>query len=165
MGGTYGNIVMKNAPLDGVLLYLQQVRRTALVSQEVNAYCVIFEERSEFDFAEGKALALELSEFMSATALYVGLNDNDVLVYWLCINGVDIDYYDSSPGIFAEPIFAEGEIDLHEVSNYQPPRPEGGDISVLCATFDVPEATSELEQILRSRFTFETDRHESLVRL
>lgn len=156
MGAFYGNITLKGTTQAKVVQALHG--RRAIVAPNVGDYTVAFDSVCDEQDVDGiKALNFRLSDELRCIALAVIIHDDDVLAYFLYVNGDLINWYNSCPAYFDDQ------------SAKEPAGSAGGNAERLCVTFGVNKR-QEAENILCKRrgkggYIFETDRHKDLVRV
>jgi hypothetical protein len=156
MGLFYTNFTLYGPDHQAVVDAVRQLKRAAYVSPTVNCFTTVYcqeTDRQEFDSIENSGR--RLSGSLTCPVLGVVLHDNDVLYYWLFVNGEIRQVYNSSPAYF----------DPHS----EPLPPEGGESVELCEAFGVPSAADSVEAILRedlledgATLTDELERHRAL---
>jgi hypothetical protein len=148
MGTFCESFSVKGATQRQVAGALRAIGRKAVVGPMVSGWVHFFDsEADEQDTVVIQELAERVSRDLGCLILAVMNHDDDVLYYWLLINGEPRDEYNSNP---AWP---------EEIAE-----PFGGDAFELCAACGVPRKTPEVEKILRSEeYLLAFDRHQSLV--
>src|SRR5688572_19638209 len=121
MGGSYGNITLREASQQAVVGALRG--RRAAVASAVGCTVVFDSACDEQDIPAIKVLAAGLSLQLHCSALAVVVHDDDVLIYLLYRNGELIDVYDSCPDYY------------DFVSAREPAPPAVGNVGELCAVF------------------------------
>jgi hypothetical protein len=138
---------------------LKKLRRAAFVSPTVEAYTVVYDQKTEEqDFTEIEKLGVELSKACNAPALAAALHDDDVLYLWLFQSGEQKDFYNSLPQYF-DP-------------DAEPGPPEGGNSGLLCEVFEHFGKTKRVEKLLRANLLDdklpeipgELERHQALIK-
>lgn len=154
MGNFYTNLTLRGPSQAEVAAAL--TGRQALVTPSVAGWVVVFDAASEDQDAELIAeLASGLSRRFRCPVLAVVNHDDDILWYQLYLSGALEDEYDSCPNYF-DP-------------DAEPAGPTGGDAAKLCGAFG-SDRVAEVAAILgksgleEDGYTFETERHEALVR-
>lgn len=154
MGNFYVNYTLKGPSQIEVADALSG--HSAIVTPSHLGCVVAFDEASEMqDESLIAELASQLSLDLHCPVLAVLNHDDDILCYWLYINGEFKDKYDSSPGYFDSAA---------TISN-----PVGGHAERLCSAFGVDDADA-IEAILRKPFgerdgyLFAVDRHADLTK-
>jgi hypothetical protein len=152
MGSFYTNVTLRGSRQDTVVEALHG--REAYVTQAFGEYTVVYDaECEEQDPEVLTALAAGLSAELECPALAVINHDDDVLAYWLYVNGSLEDEYNSMPDYFKgleEPTAPAGGVAARLTSLF------GGDAEVV-------------ERILRAGsvddegYVFALDRHADLV--
>ena len=152
MGSFYTNVTLRGPDQNSVAAALRG--REAYVTPRIGEYTVVYDLQCEEQDPEAiRALAAGLSAQLECPALAVMNHDDDVLAYWLYVNGSLEDEYDSMPDYFKG---------LEE-----PSAPEGGVAERLVNLFGGDATT--VEHILRAgslgddEYAFAVDRHADLV--
>lgn len=152
MGSFYTNVTLRGPDQDSIVEALQG--REAYVTRALGEYAVVYDAECEDQDPEVlMALAAGLSAELECPALAVMNHDDDVLAYWLYVNGGLEDEYNSMPEYF------EG---LEE-----PSAPAGGVADRLTGLFGGELAA--VERILRrgslddDGYALAVDRHSDLV--
>ena len=142
----YTNITLVGADATSLLNWLRQRATSAYV--EVSDFgCVVFDDNAD-RYGTHDDLARALSEQLGCKALVASNHDDDLLSIDVFDKGAPVDTYLSSPSFFAEEA---SELD----------EPTGG--HRLASLFGVnPDA---LEDVLRSGYVEEHNRHEALIEL
>ena len=160
MGCFYVNYTLRGPNQDAVAAEL--AGRAAIVSPEQERCVVVYDEESESQDDELiRELASRLSGRFQCPLLAVLNHDDDILKYWLFLNGELMDEYDSTPGYF-------GGDDEDDQSASSLGGPEGGNANLLCRLFEM-NSVAEIESILRRPagdrygYIFAIDRHTDLV--
>ncbi len=149
MGNFYGNITVKGPTPEDLRPVLESIDCSALISPMVEAWVVIYEQRSDLgDLAQLDVVAEEVTKKFSCPALGVLNHDDDVLVVCAYDSGNKVYTYDSTPGYF--------------VGNPDAP-PQSGDMAVLCELFDRRESLERITDILQGESGLALDRHSELV--
>ena len=107
--------------------------------------------RQDIDDAE------QFSTIKKCATVSIDVHDDDFLIYTLYLNGENVDFYNSCPGFFDD----------------SGTEPTGGDASILAQAFGCPQATKQIDEILRfdslddenddDRYIFATDRLKDLI--
>ena len=154
MGNFYVNYTLRGPSQMAVAEALSG--HSAIVTPSHLGCVVAFDETSEMqDERTIMRLALQLSLELHCPVLAVLNHDDDILCYWLYINGRLIDQYNSAPDYFDESA---------DDSN-----PVGGDAEKLCRAFSAGDA-AVIEAILRKPsgdkdgYLFAIDRHVDLAK-
>jgi hypothetical protein len=138
MGSSYTNIVLVGPSQSEVVGFLNAKGRDCFVSPSLNGRTIIYDKECDDQDAEVLAkLSLLLSRKFSCPAWAVLNHDDDIFYYLLFDRGRKIDEYNSCPEYF-KATAAEA-----------PTGPEGGNASLLCAAFKVPDQTEAVDAILR----------------
>jgi len=153
VGSFYVNLTVRSDDQSAVAAALKG--RSALVTPAQHGCVVVADaECDKQDQDAARSLARMLSRQLSCIVLVVLNHDDDILWYFLTLEGEISDEYDSSPGYF-DP-------------NSEPSAPVGGDAKVLCKAFD-SSAALRVEAVLRKSsfdddgYVFASDRHRDLV--
>ncbi|HEY9732982.1 MAG TPA: YbaB/EbfC family nucleoid-associated protein [Drouetiella sp.] len=142
MGNFYSNITLSTDDRDKVIAFLIEQKRHTFVYPTDRFICV-FPKHDSALFE----MALKLSDECKCAAFAVMIHDDDVLVYKLFDSGNLLDEYNSSPGYFSG---------LDQEST-------GGDAEKLCQVYSVPAEKAAIEEILRKKYTFESNRHDAII--
>jgi hypothetical protein len=151
MGGFFVNYVVRGPNPSEVARLL--AGRRAIVTAERNGCIVVFDKESdEQDNDLIRSVAQRMSADLRCVALATLIHDDDILWYYLYLNGKLADEYDSTPGYF-DP-------------EAEPSPPAGGNAVKLCQLFGASD-TATVERILRDndQYAFATDRLVDLVRV
>jgi hypothetical protein len=149
MGGFYGNLVVKGSDQASVAKALYA--RRAIVTPCFDDNVVVFDSVcDDQDTDEIQRLALKLSKELVCTVFSVIVHDDDVLLYLCCRDGEIIDWYNSGPNYFGTTASSDA--------------PAGGNGEALAKCF--PGASAEIinATLHTNDYSFETDRHQDLVR-
>ena len=102
MGGHYGSVQFRCDDRDRVLAAAEAVARDrgirCLVGPTHNGWTGVYPEGHGQDDAVGRQLAARVG----GHALHLLVHDDDVLAYWLWLDGELVDRYWSAPGYFGE---------------------------------------------------------------
>jgi|688.fasta_scaffold142541_2 DNA-binding protein YbaB len=142
MGNFYSNITLSTDDRDRVINFLIQQKRHTFV-YPIDKFICVFPKNDAAMFE----MALKLSDECKCAAFAVMIHDDDVLVYKLFDSGNLLDEYNSSPGYFSG---------IDQAS-------AGGDAQKLCQTYSVPSERDAIEEILRKKYTFESNRHDAII--
>lgn len=157
MGNFYVNFSVKRPNQQQVADILRRRQRTALVTPAIGEYVVVFDE--EADSQDDKSIQA-VGEFLSretqAPVFAVLNHDDDILAYWLFVDGQLIDFYDSAPDYFEGGAFGNYEEDETE------DKEQGGDARTLCTALAATSSPEQVERILRGDYVFAVERHEKL---
>lgn len=134
MGNFYTSIAIKTKDLDPVVDFLKKKRRISFVSKPNNAFIYLYDEKCDQDPKQINQLCKKISLDNKCPVMAFNNHDDDLLNYWLFVNGEKVDQYDSAPGYF-------------QFKEVKPPR--GGDPGKLCSVFDCQEGVEKLGDILR----------------
>src|SRR6476646_3772809 len=133
MGNFYTNFTLKNPDADDIADTLRQASRAAFVSPEQRGYVVVYEaEADNQDVSAIEEVGVMLSKQQKCPVLAVLNHDDDVLCYWLFDCGKLIDEYNSNPDYFGSASGGD----------------RGGDVELLCGTFDKPAQVARVRTIL-----------------
>src|SRR5438132_62408 len=159
MGLFYTTFTTLGPDTTAVSAALKKLRRAAFVSPTVEAYTVVYDQKTEEqDFTEIEKLGVELSKACGAPVLAAALYDDDVLYLWLFQSGEQKDFYNSLPQYF-DP-------------DAEPGPPEGEDSGLLCEAFGHARKTKRVEKLLRANLlddelpeiSGELERHQALIK-
>jgi hypothetical protein len=134
MGNFYVNFNVRGPEPKAVATRLKG--RSAFVSPVDSGCVVVFDELADAqDDSVVRKLGGKLSRALRCPVLAVLNHDDDVLRYWLFVDGTLEDEYDSAPGYFED----SGEDSA----------PDGGDAQLLCRTF-WSAAVDDVDRILKA---------------
>lgn len=151
MGNFYVNFSVKTANQQSVADVLRQAARVAIVSTPLKDYVVVYDEEADSQATDPILyVGSLLSEQTQAPVLAALNHDDDILCYWLFVQGQLTDSYNSRPDYFAE---VEGKTE------------QGGDASRLCAALQPSATASEVEEVLRGDHMFAVEQHAKLAEL
>lgn len=142
MGNFYSNITLSTDERDKVINFLIEKKLHTFV-YPIDDFICVFPKQDAVLFE----LAEQLSALMKCSAFAVMIHDDDLLIYKLFDSGKLLDHYNSFPGYFSG---------IDEPSS-------GGDPEKLCLVYSVPEEAAALEEILRKKYTFESNRHDAII--
>ncbi len=142
MGNFYSNITLSTDDKDQVIEFLIK-RKCHTFVYPIDEFICVFPKHDSFLFE----LAEQLSDAMRCAAFAVMIHDDDLLIYKLFQSGKLLDEYNSFPGYF------EG---LDTPSS-------GGDAEKVCQVYSAPQEVEALEEILRKKYTFESNRHDAII--
>ena len=141
MGNTYHNITVKGPTHDEIVSYLDAQKQAAFVSPPLQDLTFVYSSDDVWT-----TLAEDLSRTFQCPALFTSVYDGDILQYTLYDEGHCIDEYDSAPDYFDGEDWGD-EAEAEDTRPHQP-EPAGGNAHLLCATFGVGQAVSQVEAIL-----------------
>jgi hypothetical protein len=151
MGNFYVTFTARGNHQQRIADILRGARRRAFVLPPDSGFTVFTEEDSDLQsLGDIDTLGKKISAQVPAPVLAVLNHDDDVLRYWLFIDGAQVDTYDSAPGYFEDG----------------PSDPAGGNAQRLADFAGKPEAAPDVESVLRgSNFVFAFERHLELLTL
>lgn len=133
MGNFYTNFSLKYVSGDRIAEFLTSAGRAATVCPERDGWVVVCLEETEAQHPLlMEAAARDLSRGLGCVAIGVLNHDDDVLAYWVAVDGRLVDQYVSHPGAL------EG----------RDSPPEGGNARVLAEVVGRPDVEVELGAIL-----------------
>lgn len=153
MGNFYTSIAIKANDLDSIIRFLNKKKRVSFVSKPDNDFIYLYDQECEQNPEQITQLCKEISSEFKCPALAFNNHDDDVLNYWLFVDGKEIDQYDSAPDYF-------------EAAEGMPPK--GGDPVKLCNIFDCQNDVEKLGDILHKEsfennsYFFAYARHEMI---
>ncbi len=153
MGNFYVNFSVKRPDQQQVADILRRRQRTALVTPALGEYVVVSDE--EADWQDDRAIQTvgELLSRETQAPVFAVLNhDDDILAYWLFVDGQLTDSYDSAPDYF------ESSYDAFEKEDTE----QGGDARTLCSVLAAAASPEHVERMLRGDYVFAIDRHAEL---
>lgn len=161
MGSSYNTIVVRGAEQARIVETVEDWDFDLVVSPTYRGNTILYVEPLAFspaalDAGEGtghylhedqliemkwgpnvRDIAWQLSKELSCIAFATEVFDDDVNLYWLFSNGEQWDCYTSWYAVVRDL----GDYDIID-------EPRGGNVTLLCRTFDVPEAVLRIEEIL-----------------
>lgn len=152
MGNFYVNFSVKRPHQQQVADILRRRRCTALVTPALGEYVVVTDH--DADWQEDRviqAVGAFLSRETESPVFAVRNHDDDILCYWLFVDGQVVDSYDSAPDYWDN--YEEFEAEDKE---------QGGDARTLCSVLAAMVPPEQVEGILRGNYVFEIYRHQEL---
>lgn len=150
MGAFYVNFVARGSESGKIVQTLESWQRDALVSPTINDLTFFYDAcADEQDEANITHLGQTMSAAIAATVLAALNHDDDLLLYWLFVDGNLIDQYNSWPGYFSDGSRA----------------PSGGDAAILCNAFAAEKEAAVRAVLHEQQYAFASDQHRALCEL
>ena len=152
MGHKYVSFSVRSSNQHQVAAVLQLAKRVAIVTPPQSGYVVAYDKLAdEMDSRQILEVGALMSHEAKAVVLAVLNFDDDVLCYWLFENGQLTDSFNSRPN-YGERNAARTGV-------------QGGDARRLCTALGAAASPNDVEAILRGKYVFAVEQHESLAKL
>jgi hypothetical protein len=151
MGNFYVNFSVKRPDQQKVADIPRRRRRTALVTLALGEYVVVTDEEADWQDDRVIQTVGELLSRETQAPVFAILNhDDDILAYWLFVDGQLVDSYDSAPDYW----------DSDDEFEAEAKKEQGGDARTLCKILAATTSPEQIERILRGlsyRYFIEDD--------